>query len=175
MSEAVIVRPKMIDLDSHNTAGAKLGKWVYEETRKGGTVSIERVAQFVRSQRDGARVTEEQAKSMISAARAYCEGHMNCTIWTTKASKSQSTRYHVATDRETAIVFGKCINKTLAWAERTQRVQAIVKRDQIPYALREVTKRAERTIDGAARIRPQFTEKLIEFFDKEREEKEGEK
>lgn len=140
------VLPAIVKVDSHNNLTEIFAKWLYDESRKGDVVSKNRIAREISRLRDGVAITEAHVTMWIAKARIYSEKHLGCTLWNVR-----NEGWRVSTEHETAVYYCKSVKKTIAWADRTLNLQAIVKRKEIPSAIKEVFKTAEgglKTLSG---------------------------
>ena len=167
MSNALIVQNKKLKVDSHNSLTEQFAKWIYEASEGGKVVSKARIAQQISRLRDGASVTENHVTSWIAKARLYCENHLGCTLWNIPGEG-----WRQSTERETAIYYCKSVKKTIAWADRTLSLQAITKRQHIPYAIKEVFYKAEGGIKALSQTKKRYFELWMGHMKKETEQNE---
>ncbi len=162
---------KIVTIDNKNSNFQVFAKWLYDKTMaKNGTpngvvVSFEDIGHKILNlwSQDQAKkykheVNNIQIYSWITQARIYFEENLNCTIWCVR-----NEGYRASSKRETAVVYGKCISKTAAWAERSMRVGAITDRADLPYARQEIMKRAESGVKQLGGLRQRFADVLDEY------------
>lgn len=169
MANAIeIIRPRVIEgpnANSHNTLTDNFARWIYETSKNGTIVSKQRIAREIHTIRNGQVVTESNVRSWIGKARVYCERQLGCTLWNIPGEG-----WRVATKRETAIYYLKCVKKTISWADRTCNLQAIADRREIPGAIKEVFYKAEKGINSLSGQKKRYFEIWMGILKKSAEE-----
>lgn len=169
MAQAIeVVRPRIIEgpkANSHNTPTDQFARWIYETSKNGTVISKQRIAREMHTIKDGAKINEAMVTSWIAKARLYCETQLNCTLWNIPGEG-----WRVASQRETAIYYCKCVKKTIAWADRTLNLQAISDRREIPGAIKEVFYKAEKGIESLSGQKKRYFEIWMGILKKQAEE-----
>ena len=159
----------VIEIGAKNsTTQALFGEWVYKKTYDGHVLTWDAASKFLASLLDK-DVKYSDTLQWISKARLYCEKEKRCTLWNVRG-----LGWRVADDRETAVYYGKCMRRTIASAERTCSLQAIVKQQYIPDALREVLRGAEGGARSLVKTRQRYLEVFAKFLDKRKQREENE-
>ncbi len=137
-------------LDSHQSPTEMFAKWIYNASKNGHVISKARITREICSI-SGRIVTENNVTSWVSKAREYLEEHMDCTLWNVPGEG-----WRISTKRENAVYYAKSVKKTIAWADRTTRLQLISDRRDIPGALREVFLKAEGGIKSLSKTKERY-------------------
>lgn len=158
---------KVLHSNSHNTLTDQFAKWIYEASKNGQVISKHQIAREISKLKSGGDVTEAHVTSWIAKARFYCEKHLGCTL-----SNVHSQGWRASTKRETAIYYCKSVKKTIAWADRTLRLQVIADKQEIPNAIREVFYKAEGSIQKLSKTKQRYFQIWQGILNQQREKQE---
>lgn len=154
-------------LDSHDNQTALFAKWIHERTKTGRIASADQCAGEIYKIKAAYGKIEVNVHSWIAKARQYCEAYLGCTL-----KNIRGEGWRVADRRETAIFYCESVKKTIAWADRTTRLQLITDKHEIPAAMQQVFFKAEGGIKTLSKTKRKYFEGWMTYL-KEEKEKNG--